>query len=191
MGRTRHSSPCRSRQSSRTARREAQAASIRLDPSLYDEAGREQEARRLEDPWEAVLEELIANRPTADQHYLPVEDLWGGLGLFDVDQRNPQHAARVAEVMQRLGFKKVRPRIEGKPERIWLKEGEALPGELFRSETGKENYGWARYCFSKQVPTSTSSASFRWSAASSSSPMRIIVRASRLSASACCSVSRS
>lgn len=90
------------------AHREAAGESIRLSPDLYAEAGKQQDGRRLVDPWEELLCEQVHLDVKNDDGTFAVksveaQDIWMALGV-SADKRNNTHAARVAEVMQRFGF---------------------------------------------------------------------------------------
>jgi predicted P-loop ATPase len=114
--------------------REAAGESIRLDPSLYQAAEREQQHRELHDPWY----ELLSNEITSDQ--IEAQAVWMLLGK-NADQRNNRDAERVAAVMQKLGFtskQKLWVDHEGKRvQRIcWLRRGATEPLPSFVTEDG-------------------------------------------------------
>ena len=76
--------------------------SIRLSPELYEQAALQQERRRTVDPWEPVLEEAFSDDYA---RVLPCE-IWKALGI-STDRQDARMAKRVAEVMQRLGFRRM------------------------------------------------------------------------------------
>lgn len=84
------------------AAREAKGESIRLDPALYEHAAMQQDRRRVEDPWELVLDEKF---PRNEKHRLTMPDIWGALGL-SVDRQDSNSSKRIYAVMEVLGFEK-------------------------------------------------------------------------------------
>lgn len=97
------------------AAREAAGASIRLDPSLWEAAGVEQDARRAGDPWEDVLEPLFTGDGVTQPVRVPVAAVWDTLGIA-ANARDNRHADRVAAIAQRFGFPlKRKRRIGGDP----------------------------------------------------------------------------
>jgi predicted P-loop ATPase len=106
------------------ASREAYGESIRLDPKYWKAAGREQEARRVDDPWEAILEPLFENPDIWESsvgmttQYVRSSAIWEALGV-KADARNNHHAARVAAIAQRFGFTKKDPIIHRLRVRGW------------------------------------------------------------------------
>lgn len=101
------------------ASREAAGESIRLASSLWGDAAAQQEARRAGDPWEPILEPLLAG--DADVRYVTVASIWDRLKL-EANHLNNQHADRVTAIAQRHGFTlKKTIRVEGKPQLCWVK----------------------------------------------------------------------
>lgn len=99
--------------------REARGETNRLDPKLYAMASFQQERRRIEDPWEELLEMQFA---PDKQHRVPSELLWEFLGIQS-ERRTEQAQERISKIMQRLEFKKMTVRNdEGKPVRGWGRE---------------------------------------------------------------------
>ena len=76
--------------------------SIRLSPELYEQAALQQERRRTVDPWEPVLEEEFSD----DYARVLPRDVWKALGI-PTDRQDARMAKRVAEVMQRLEFRRM------------------------------------------------------------------------------------
>jgi hypothetical protein len=81
--------------------REAQGVSIRLAPYLWEEAGKQQENRRIEDPWEVTLGEAFPDDTT---HRVDPNDLWDLLQV-PIERRTRELSARLSDVMTRLGFR--------------------------------------------------------------------------------------
>ncbi len=82
--------------------RHTRGDSIRLDPDLYEQAALQQERRRTVDPWEPVLEEAFSD----DYARVLPREIWKALGI-STDRQDARMAKRVAEVMQRLGFRRM------------------------------------------------------------------------------------
>ena len=99
------------------AKLEAEEASIRLDPVLYDEAAAEQNARRVEDPFydrlHAVLGEQIEGK-------LKTEDAWRIIEKPS-GQRTQDDNARLGDAMKRLGFDRKQRRFGGNPEYCYVR----------------------------------------------------------------------
>jgi predicted P-loop ATPase len=109
------------------AYREAAGESIRLREDLYKVAGLQQERRRFEDPWEQLLDETF--NPKEKQRLSP-EDVWQALGM-QVERRDERAQHRVTAIMQKLGFKRMALRIEGRVIKGWAREAEgSTQGEL-------------------------------------------------------------
>jgi hypothetical protein len=88
---------------------EAKGESIRLDPSLYDEARAEQEERRIVDPWRDRLESVLAEI----EGKLICEDAWK---IIDkpAGQRSPLDNNRLGSAMRDLGWIRKEVKIDGK-----------------------------------------------------------------------------
>jgi predicted P-loop ATPase len=107
------------------AHREAAGSSIRLDPALWRAAAAAQEERRAIDPWEVVLEPLLAGDGLTTVEHVPVNAIWAALKFEDAKHLDNRHAARVDAIVQRHGFTtKKRVRIAGKPEWCWVRATE-------------------------------------------------------------------
>lgn len=91
------------------AAREAEGASIRLDPSLYAAAGVEQEARRVEDPFVALLAAALEERTGK----VRAADVWKLLGI-PAGQQTQEQNARLGDAMRELGWERTRRRFGGK-----------------------------------------------------------------------------
>lgn len=99
---------------------ESQGESIRLDERFYDIAAQEQEERRVVDNIEAIIEEAFSG------HLGRVKclDVYQLLGKDPIDA-SPDEQRRVGEAMRRLGWKRTRRRIVGKPTYVYVKGLEA------------------------------------------------------------------
>jgi predicted P-loop ATPase len=98
------------------AQREALGESIRLERHLWPVAATHQEARRLEDPWEEVIEPLIQG---VDK--IPSSVLWDALGKPEVVHRLQTDNFRLGAVMQHFGFKNQAIWLDGKSHRGYVK----------------------------------------------------------------------
>lgn len=104
---------------------ESQGESIRLDPKYYALAAKEQEARRVADPWEEILGPLLADV----NGKLDKSDVWSLLGMAHAEAK-PADQSRLAAVMQRLGWSHggQRRRDKKKPY-CWIKGATTEGGE--------------------------------------------------------------
>lgn len=91
------------------AQREAQGAPIRLEPRLWPHAAVEQDQRRIEDPWESVVAEVLGDI----KGKLPTTEVWPIVGKEDVSKRTSADMQRLGEVMKRLGFTRRQLRQDG------------------------------------------------------------------------------
>lgn len=98
------------------ATREAEGASIRLDPSLYAAAGVEQEARRIEDPFVETLSAVLGDRTGK----LRAADAWRLLGIPAGQQTQDQNA-RLGDAMRELGWMRTKRRFGGTPEHAYVR----------------------------------------------------------------------
>lgn len=90
------------------AAREAEGVSIRLDFALWPEAARQQEDRRIGDPWEDVVVEKIGDQTGK----IPISEIWGLLDL-DAGRRTQEQNKRLGAVMRRLNFERKKLRCGG------------------------------------------------------------------------------
>jgi predicted P-loop ATPase len=92
------------------AAREKAGESIRLDESLWSDAGLHQEARREVDAWEETidvfLDTLVA---VSGRKSITADALWVALNI-PVERRDRYGAKRIAEIMQRFGFERTNVR---------------------------------------------------------------------------------
>lgn len=99
------------------AAREAEGASIRLDPALYDAAAAVQDERRVEDPFYERLHSALGEQTEGK---LKTEDAWQIVGKPG-GQRTQDDNARLGDAMRRLGFERTQRRFGGKPEYCYLR----------------------------------------------------------------------
>lgn len=97
--------------------RDARGDSIRLDPRLYPDAGREQEERRVTDPFEEALETHLGTRTGK----VRAHDAWTIIGKADVGRRTQDDMNRLGEVMRRLGWERKQHRFGGNPEWCYVR----------------------------------------------------------------------
>ena len=83
------------------AAREAKGDSIRLDPSLYEAAGEQQQQRQVDDPMYERLHDLLGDSTGR----ITAEDVWTLVGI-PPGQRKQDHNALLGEAMKRLGWEK-------------------------------------------------------------------------------------
>lgn len=91
------------------AAREAAGQSIRLDESLWDDAAKEQEDRLVVDSWEDYFIEAVGDQTGK----ILTTSVWD---IVDVEpgQQTQVHNLRMGELMQRLGFERVKLSHDGK-----------------------------------------------------------------------------
>ena len=82
-------------------------ASIRLSSERWADAALEQEARRAVDPWEELIEAKLGEKGIITVTRIAASDIWSALGV-EANQRDNRHADRVAAIMERAGFQKVK-----------------------------------------------------------------------------------
>lgn len=98
------------------AAREAQGASIRLDPALYAEAAGEQKERQSEDPWFAILDDVLGDLTGK----LLAEDAWMIIDRPKGQRTQPDNE-RFGAVMKELGFTHVKRRFGGEPKNAYVR----------------------------------------------------------------------
>lgn len=89
------------------AAREEAGESIRLDETLWAVAAEVQEDRRVIDPFEEALDELLADY----EGVITSADLWMALDMDDVSKRNQTHVTRRGQALTRLGWERTRARV--------------------------------------------------------------------------------
>lgn len=101
---------------------EAKGESIRLDPSLYDDARAEQEARRIVDPWRDQLADVLGDT----EGKLACEDAWR---IIDkpVAQRTQHDNTRLGSAMRDLGWERKKLRLKGRPAWCYARGVPPLP----------------------------------------------------------------
>jgi hypothetical protein len=85
---------------------EASGASIRLASELWPEATKQQNKRRVTDPWEEELGDLFGN----GNGKILIKQVWGFVGLSDPSHRTQEQNGRLGSIMKRLGFQRVKAR---------------------------------------------------------------------------------
>jgi len=100
------------------AAREAKGERSSLHPSLWPMAGLQQERRRIEDPWEVLLDSEF---PLDQKIRITPEKIWEALGI-QPEKRDERGQERIIKIMQRLQFRRV----------------------TVRSDDGKATKGWGR-----------------------------------------------
>lgn len=103
-------------------------APIRLPEKLWKEAGLEQDARQIGDPFFELLEPRLAGV----EGKLAASEVWQAVGFSDPSRRTQDHNMRIAAVMQALGWErpKSKLRIKGRPQLAWVK-GEPQEGGTY------------------------------------------------------------
>ncbi len=103
---------------------EARGESVELPPSLYEAIRREHESRRESEPRLEKLEPLLADKIGS----VKVEDVWSFLEIKG-DRQSSSNGRRVKQVMEQLGFRKVRMRLRG-DERPYVFTNGTTPEEI-------------------------------------------------------------
>lgn len=105
------------------AHMEARGVSIRLHPDLYSQAEEQQDSRRIDDPWEIIIEGLVTQGAEL-RDIVPVSEIWEALGT-QVSRLDMRDSTRVSGIMQRLGYStktKCRPSRGASPVYCWLRQ---------------------------------------------------------------------
>ena len=103
--------------------RESAGESIRLDPSLYEAAGLEQDRRLIEDPWVGIIQKEIGKYSYGR---ILAADLWTVINV-PIGQRTQDHNARLGDTMREIGWERAKLRIkdnddeESKPQWCYAK----------------------------------------------------------------------
>lgn len=82
---------------------EAEGASIRLDPSLWNQAEVQQERRRLEDPWEIRLAQVLGDC----RGKILTDDIWAIVGMDQIAKRTQIDFVRLSDALRRLDFNRI------------------------------------------------------------------------------------
>lgn len=102
--------------------REARGESIRLAPRLYPAAGAEQEARRITDPFEELIELHLGSRTGKVRS----QEVWAIVGKADGGRRTQEDMNRLGEVMRRMGWERAKRRFGGpSPEWCYVRGSKA------------------------------------------------------------------
>lgn len=120
--------------------REAEGASIRLDPALWGDAAAEQEQRKIEDPLVAVLGKALGDRTGK----IAAADIWDLTGI-PPGQRTQEHNARLGEAMRELGWERTKLRFDGKPTWAYARGDADERGRRIVVLRGQDGHAWADY----------------------------------------------
>jgi len=90
---------------------------IRLPQKLWHEAGKHQESRTVEDPWEFTLRKHF-DKSNEEKQRLDPEEVWEVLKI-PVERRDERSAERVANILQKMGFRRMSLRRDGMITRGW------------------------------------------------------------------------
>jgi predicted P-loop ATPase len=102
------------------AHREKMGESIRLDASLFEHAGVQQERRRVIDDWEDAVMVYVGEN---DKKNVSRDEVWNALAI-PTAHRDEKGSVRLGQIMQRLNFRR------GKVSR----DGQKLNGWIFNEE---------------------------------------------------------
>jgi predicted P-loop ATPase len=91
------------------AQAEAAGESIRLDPRLYSAAGKQQEERRVEDPWVPLIAEALGDRKGT----VSAEGMWAIVNVAE-GMRTQEQNSRLGNAVKELGWERTRSRREVK-----------------------------------------------------------------------------
>lgn len=108
------------------AYREALGESIRLDELLWPDASEQQDQYHAHDAWEDVLRRVVLETVISQdgKRRVLTQHLWEGLGVLPAHRDRPG-GGRIAEIMQRFGFKGTTMRVPGQtnPQRGYITVG--------------------------------------------------------------------
>jgi len=119
---------------------ESEGESIRMPEDLWPAATEQQERRREIDPWESILYAVLMNIPPSHdgKRRVAANTLWDSLGI-QVERRDRGGALRIADVMQRFGFKRTTVRIgKESPQTGYLQEDVELLKEPIHVEVAED-----------------------------------------------------
>ena len=120
--------------------REAEGASIRLDPELWGDATAEQEQRRIEDPFVTVLGKALGDRTGK----IASADVWDLTGI-PPGQRTQEHNARLGEAMRELGWERTKLRFDGKPSWCYARGDDHERARRIVVHRGQDGQAWVDY----------------------------------------------
>jgi hypothetical protein len=94
---------------------------IRLDPALYDQAARQQERRRIDDPWEPLLAQNFPSGLVEHERITP-NQVFGAL-LLTTQRLDTRDMRRINQILQAQGFRRMTvidrgPEGDGTPVRV-------------------------------------------------------------------------
>jgi predicted P-loop ATPase len=93
--------------------RESEGESIRLPEDLWADAAVHQEARTIEDPWVAILDDRLRGAEGEPMEgKIPVSSVWDILDIRP-GQTTQAHNQRLGVAMDKLGWTRARTRIDG------------------------------------------------------------------------------
>jgi hypothetical protein len=113
---------------------EASGESIRLDPKFYSTATAEQEKRKIDDPWEVLMEEAIGQY---DNARIKCKDVWAVVNV-PIHMRTQIHNERLGEAMRALGWERKKARYGTKVVWCYLKLDGGVFVSIRRGERGLE-----------------------------------------------------
>ena len=117
--------------------REAQGASIRLDPALWAAASLEQQQRAVEDPYVLDLADFLKDK----EGKIRAVDIWTFLDI-PRGQRTQEHNARVGEAMRALGWERKKLRFGGlNPEWCYVRGDATNEIQTFQTAEGTIHIG--------------------------------------------------
>jgi putative DNA primase/helicase len=90
-----------------------------LDGGQIDHAKAQQEDRREVDPWEVVI-----TRRLGGERELSVTDILREWLSVTVERQGKGEQMRVAAILRSLGWERKLKRVNGKPERVWVKDAD-------------------------------------------------------------------
>lgn len=104
---------------------EARGESIRLPRELYDEAAKEQEKRRVTDPWRDIIEDALGDL----QGKVVAEDIWRLLDNGQKSRRTQNDNVRLGAIMRELGWRRPESGIKARGRRVrgYVKGGTPYP----------------------------------------------------------------
>jgi hypothetical protein len=102
------------------AHREAKGESIRMPERLYTVAGLQQERRRVEDPWEALLAPVFGPEASTYMRVVP-KVVWEALGMPFASQQTPEAQQRVNKIMQQWGYRRATVKTGGMAVKGWAR----------------------------------------------------------------------
>lgn len=102
------------------AKREAENESLTLPEKLWRVAGIEQDERRIEDPWEELIDGFIAEShdPKSSQQRIPKEAIWQALRI-DAAHRDTPGQERINAIMQSRDFRSITVKEKGRAVYGW------------------------------------------------------------------------